>query len=174
MQPRIWHVAITLGLALTLAIPTATAEHKVGVEDRSSIDEAKTCANEDPDWAELKLEGAELQDGTYSDGTLTVTIEFTAFTDAEPKVFDWESSTVRVIAIFLKGGQESRYYGYDHPGEISDTGLTTPLENGNAISHISFCYELEPVPVPELSTLVLAGAGIALLAGVALVARKRA
>ena len=102
----------------------------------------KTCSDfhgAGQSWTELKVDPPNA--GTYSDGTLTVTISFTV----AGKVFDW-SSNIGVDAVFVKAGSAGSYlYRYDPPSEqTSDTGLTSPGETGNGISHISFCYDEEP------------------------------
>ena len=100
----------------------------------------KDCEDNDgagQTWTQLKVDPN--ADGVYSDGTLTVTISNTQ----NDKTFDW-SSNIGIDAVIAKGGSDGSYlYRYDPPSEeTSDTGLTTPGEN--AISHISFCYDVEP------------------------------
>jgi uncharacterized repeat protein (TIGR01451 family) len=89
------------------------------------------------DWSELKVDPN--ADGNFTDGTLAVTITHTQ----ADKVFSW-TSNIGVDAVFVKGGSSgNNLYRYDPPTEkSSDTGLTTPGQN--AISHISFCYDVEP------------------------------
>ena len=107
------------------------------------------CADlegEGQDWTEFKRDPN--ADGTFSDGTLTVTI-----THTQPdKVFSW-SSNIGVDAVFVKGGESGNgFYLYDPPQEkTSDTGLTTPGQN--TISHISFCYDNDPPPPPTLNVV---------------------
>jgi uncharacterized repeat protein (TIGR01451 family) len=89
------------------------------------------------DWIEFKPQPEPPPSGDYSDGTLSVTITYTAAT-----VIDW-SSNIGVDAVIVKGGPDGGYlYRYDPPSEeTSDTGLTLP---SGGISHISFCYDLPP------------------------------
>ena len=87
----------------------------------------------------LRLEGAELADGTYAFdvGTGSVTIDITS----DLTSFDW-NSTEPIAAVFVKGGNSGNLYDYRPGGATSDTGLTAPLgPHGQAveISHITFC-----------------------------------
>src|SRR5919106_1005559 len=103
----------------------------------------KTCTElqgAGQNWIELKVDPN--ADGVYTDGTLTVTISNTT----DDKTFDW-SSNIGVDAVFVKGGTEGSYlYRYDPPMEVTgDTNLTSPgAGTTNQISHISFCYDVEP------------------------------
>lgn len=95
---------------------------------------------------ELKVEPVEA--GTYSDGTLSVTLS-----NVDEKMFDW-SSNIGVDAVFVKGGPTGNLYSYD-PESTGDTGLVAP-DNGNGgrygLSHVSFCYDFEaPAPSPSPS-----------------------
>ncbi|HUG64693.1 MAG TPA: hypothetical protein VMK83_05695 [Gaiellaceae bacterium] len=102
----------------------------------------KSCSNfqgAGQTWIELKVDPN--ANGTFSDGTLTVTITNTQ----NDKTFDW-SSNIGVDAVFVKAGNDGSYlYRYDPPSEeTSDSGLTSPGDSGNEISHISFCYDVDP------------------------------
>lgn len=85
-------------------------------------------------WSELKVDPP--ASGTFTNGTLTVTI-----TSFNGKSFNW-SSNIGVDAVYVKAGSGgSNLYVYG--GEAtSDTALSSPGDTGNAISHISFCYDL--------------------------------
>jgi len=89
-------------------------------------------------WTELKVDPN--GNGTFSDGTLTVTIANTTNDDT----FDW-SSNIGVDAVVVKGGNAGSYlYRYDPPTEpTADTGLGVPDPANNGISHILFCYDVE-------------------------------
>jgi hypothetical protein len=92
-------------------------------------------------WLELKLEGADLTNGTHTFGTLTVTI--TNLTDTS---FDW-SSNFGVDAVLVKAGEEKHNLYVYAPTAAStesfgDTGLHSQSGTGNGISHISFCYDV--------------------------------
>jgi LPXTG-motif cell wall-anchored protein len=89
---------------------------------------------------ELKVEPVE--DGTFSDGTLTVTIDVRD--TAEGQVFDW-TSNIGVDVVIVKGGPNSNVYTYD-PESTGDTGLHAPVVSSGkfaGLSHVSFCYDTE-------------------------------
>jgi hypothetical protein len=94
-------------------------------------------------WTEFKLQDASLANGTYSDGTLTVTISnFTPSNSGTPGSFDW-SSNIGVDAVFVKAGSDKHNLYVYNPEATSDTGLGPQAGTGNGISHISFCYDAE-------------------------------
>ena len=87
---------------------------------------------------ELKVEP--VADGTFTDDTLTVTIDVRD--TAEGQVFDW-TSNIGVDVVIVKGGPNSNVYTYD-PESTGDTGLHAPeVPSGEfaGLSHISFCYD---------------------------------
>jgi LPXTG-motif cell wall-anchored protein len=89
---------------------------------------------------ELKVEPVE--DGTFSDDTLTVTIDVRD--TAEGQVFDW-TSNIGVDVVIVKGGPNSNVYTYD-PESTGDTGLHAPVVSSGkfaGLSHVSFCYDTE-------------------------------
>src|SRR5215204_5488557 len=114
-----------------------------------AVDGNATCAELAPEgvsWIELKVDPVE--DGTFSDDTLTVTIDVTE-TDDGP-VFDW-TSNIGVDAVFVKGGPGGLLYVYDPPEESTgDTGLHAPINPANdnfyGLSHVSFCYDEDVAP----------------------------
>jgi hypothetical protein len=107
----------------------------------------KTCGElqgAGQNWSELKVDPN--QNGTFSDGTLTVTITNTS----NDKTFDW-SSNIGVDAVFVKAGSAgSNLYVYDPPSESTgDDALTSPgAGTTNQISHIAFCYDLGAAATP--------------------------
>jgi LPXTG-motif cell wall-anchored protein len=89
---------------------------------------------------EFKVEPVE--DGTFSDDTLTVTIDVRD--TAEGQVFDW-TSNIGVDVVIVKGGPNSNVYTYD-PESTGDTGLHAPVVSSGkfaGLSHVSFCYDTE-------------------------------
>ena len=68
----------------------------------------------------------------------------------DDKSFDW-SSNIGIDAVYVKAGSGgSNLYRYDPPAESTgDTGLVSPGDGGNGISHISFCYDLNDAPPSE-------------------------
>ena len=125
-----------LGLVAAFTMP-ALASH---VEPVPVNEGNPTCSDFDDSWTELKVDPP--ADGVYTDGTLTVTIS--NYADNE---FDW-ASNIGVDAVFVKAGSDKHnLYVYD-PEATSDDGLTAQDGQGNGISHISFCYDVD---VPEES-----------------------
>src|SRR5215211_501267 len=87
---------------------------------------------------ELKVEP--VSDGTFSDGTLTVTVDVRDTADGQ--VFDF-TSNIGVVTVIAKGSPSGNVYTYNPP-VTADTGLHAPLNPSNGsfygLSHISFCY----------------------------------
>lgn len=130
-----------------------------------ATNQGKACADlqgEGQTWTELKVDPN--ANGTFNDGTLTVTITNTTSDDT----FDW-TSNIGVDAVVVKGGEAgSHLYRYDPPTESTgDTGLGVPTPSNNSISHIVFCYDLPdatatptptPTPTPTATATPPAGA----------------
>jgi hypothetical protein len=98
---------------------------------------------------ELKIEP--VADGTFSDGTLTVTIDVRDTADGQ--VFDW-TSNIGVDRVIAKGGPNGNVYIYN-PEATSDTGLHAPVGPSGryaGLSHISFCYDVEPPTTTTTTT----------------------
>jgi hypothetical protein len=134
-----------IGLLAALTMPALAASvTPIPISD----DNNPTCSNFGA-WTELKVEPP--GDGTFSDGTLTVTIE--NFTNSDPKGFDW-TSNIGVDAVLVKAGSDKHnLYVYD-PESMGDTQLGPQAGSGNGISHISFCYDAggsTPTPTPTPS-----------------------
>lgn len=81
------------------------------------------------------------EETTYTDGTLSVTIENVTDNDT----FDWVAN-MGVDAVIVKGGDSAHVYDYD-PEADTGSGLTSPDNPNNDdrydISHVSFCYDVE-------------------------------
>ena len=149
---RQWHRKPVVGfvgllMIVAAAIPflssPAAAEHVTPVFTPGN----PTCAELGDSDAELRVQP--VADGTYTDGTLTVTIDVRDTGDGP--VFDF-TSNIDVESVFVKGGPNGNYYVYDPPVD-SDTGLHAPVNDQNGkfygLSHISFCYT--PVPSTMLT-----------------------
>ena len=101
----------------------------------------------------LKVEP--VADGTFTDGTLTVTIDVRD--TAAGQVFDW-TSNIGVDRVIAKGGNTANIYTYDPPAESTgDTGLHAPANASGkfaGLSHISFCYDAgePPTTAPPTTT----------------------
>jgi hypothetical protein len=109
-----------------------------------------TCA---AGLTELKVEP--VADGTFSDGTLTVTVDVRDTPDGQ--VFDW-TSNIGVDQVIAKGGPAGIVYTYD-PEATGDTGLHAPENrSGNfaGLSHISFCYDVEAPTTTSTTTTTTA------------------
>jgi LPXTG-motif cell wall-anchored protein len=142
--------AVGLGLIVAGAVTFvgalpgyASGAQETGATTSSSlVEDNPTCADLAPagtTWTEHKVEP--VVDGTFGDGTLSVTIEVRD-TDDGP-VFDW-TSNIGVDAVFVKGGPGGLLYVYD-PESTGDTGLHAPVNPQNdkffGLSHVSFCYD---------------------------------
>src|SRR5688500_12784885 len=90
--------ALAVVLLLIVMSPAAVfAEHVDPVE----VSGNPTCAElVEGEVGELRLEGNELQDGTYTDGTFTVTVNFSPDT-GEPISMDFSAASPPVIAVFV-------------------------------------------------------------------------
>lgn len=105
-----------------------------------------SCADLNPAWTELKIEGPKAGDTTADDSTAKATITVNEATDQ----FDW-TATVGIDAVIVKGGDNANVYKYD-PEALSGSGLHAPA-NGDedppkyyGLSHISFCYDTGDTP----------------------------
>ena len=136
-------LALVVAMGALLIAPLASASHispELVTETRNlTCDDLASMFSGivgDVDWTELKQDPP--GNGVESDGTLTVTIS-----NFDGKSFDW-SSNIGVDAVFVKAGNAgSHFYIYQPPAEsIGDTGISSPGETGNEISHITFCYDL--------------------------------
>jgi LPXTG-motif cell wall-anchored protein len=146
--------AVGLGLIVAGAVTfvgalpgyASGAQEVEATSSTSLVEDNPTCGDLAPpgaSWTELKVEPVE--DGTFTDGTLTVTIDVTDTADGQ--VFSW-TSNIGVDAVFVKGGPGGLLYTYDPPAESTgDTGLHAPVNPNNnmffGLSHVSFCYDVE-------------------------------
>jgi hypothetical protein len=137
-------VAITAITAALVIATTAFAEHVTPTTQPGNV----ACP---AGLTELKVEP--VADGTFTDGTLTVTIDVRS--TAGGQVFDW-TSNIGVDVVIVKGGNASNIYTYDPPAESTgDTGLHAPVNRSGSfagLSHISFCYDVEPPTTTTTTT----------------------
>jgi LPXTG-motif cell wall-anchored protein len=150
---QVWRVTLGLGamvaggVILVGTLPGyagASGAQTDATTSTSLVEGNPTCGDLAPEgasWTEFKVEPVE--SGTFTDGTLSVTITVTD-TDDGP-VFDW-TSNIGVDAVFVKGGPGGLLYVYDPPAESTgDTGLHAPVNPNNdkffGLSHVSFCYD---------------------------------
>jgi hypothetical protein len=139
--------ATLLMMAWAIFPTTAFATHVPPVQ----VDGNPTCGELSDGEVELKVEP--VADGTFTDGTLTVTIDVRETADGP--VFDW-TSNIGVDAVFAKGGPTGNLYLYDPPTEAtSDTGLHAPVNASGkfaGLSHISFCYDKDVITTTSPTT----------------------
>ena len=135
--------------ALTVAILAGTAgvAHAASVTPTPVNSGNPTCDDFDASWTQLKVDGG-LGNGTFSDGTLSVTISnFQNSSSGTPGSFDW-SSNIGVDAVFVKAGNDKHNLFVYAPESTGDTNLGPQAGQGNGISHISFCYDGDDAPPP--------------------------
>jgi hypothetical protein len=138
---------------LSLALFAGTAGIARAAVPAQPIDSGNpTCSDFSPvgdTWTQFKLDSGSLGDGTYSDGTLSVTISNYANSNSgTPGSFDW-SSNIGVDAVFVKAGSDKHNLFVYNPESTGDTGLGPQAGLGNGISHISFCYDDDQAPPPD-------------------------
>jgi hypothetical protein len=140
-----WLASASL-LAVAALAPAAQAASVAPI----SISDQKnpTCGDFNEGWTEFKLQDANLANGVYSDGTLTITITgFVGSDSGTPGSFDW-ASNIGVDAVLVKAGSDKHnLYVYD-PESTGDTDLSPQEGQGNGISHISFCYDADEPSAP--------------------------
>ena len=138
-RKSIMSVAILLSLiGLVFANNIAQASHVPPVLVQGN----PTCEQLAPGTIELRVEP--VADGTYGDGTLSVTIDVRD--TAQGPVFDF-TANIGVEAVFVKGGPNGNLYAYT-PEITADTDLHAPVNPANnqyfGLSHLLFCYDVEP------------------------------
>jgi hypothetical protein len=133
--------AIAAAVGLFTVLP-ASAEHVTPVQQPGN----PSCPL---GTTTLKVEP--VADGTFSDGTLTVTIDVRDTSAGQ--VFDW-TSNIGVDVVIAKGGPNANVYTY--VGESTgDTGLHAPVGPSGkfaGLSHISFCYDADQPPTTTPTT----------------------
>jgi hypothetical protein len=140
--------ATLLMMAWAIFPTTAFATHVAPVQKTGN----PTCGTLAPGTIELKVEP--VADGTFSDGTLTVTIDVRDTPDGQ--VFDF-TSNIGLDAVFAKGSNTGNLYTYDPPGPEAkaDTGLHAPVNASGkfaGLSHISFCYDKDVTTTTATTT----------------------
>jgi hypothetical protein len=133
---------ITITLVLATVQGNANAAPLAAIVDPVLVSGNPSCSDVAPGTTEFKVQP--VVDGTFSDGTLTVTIDVR--NTADGPVFDF-TANIGVDAVIVKGGPNANVYFYN-PEVTSDTGLHAPVNPQNntffGLSHISFCYDVEP------------------------------
>lgn len=103
----------------------------------------------------LRIEGAQLRNGTHSDGRLTVEISGLGSASAgEPDTFRWTADRPIALVIVRAGrdGDVSFEVGPTTAGTAANVRLGVPADGGVGKRYITFCYDAEPdaisVPIP--------------------------
>jgi hypothetical protein len=152
-------LAVLAMIALAVLGPSASSVAAASVtpiaisgSSNDSCEDLGDTYGHDQSWVDFKLEGGQLANGTYSVGSLSVTISnFVAASAPAAGSFDW-TSNFGVDAVYVKTGVAGKnLYLYAptaaSPESFGDTNLQTPTGIGNGFSHIDFCYDLtDPVP----------------------------
>jgi hypothetical protein len=132
----LWLVAMALGV---MALVATAGTAKAASVTPTQHDGNPTCKTllDNPTAFEIKVDPP--KSGSYG----PITVNFSP----DGRLVDF-TSTVPVLAVFVKGGNEGgNLYDYRPAGSTGDTGLTTPTNQ--QISHVSFCWNEEPPPPAE-------------------------
>lgn len=148
-------------LAALLIVTTAPAANA----DGTPVAGNKTCADLIPGAKELKVDPP--GDGTFGDGTLSVTVDVRTLASDVPdhpgnqtgsEVFDFTATGGgAVVGVAVKGGPTVNFYDYRPGAASSGTALHAPVNPNNnkffGLSHISFCYvpKVQPTIVTQVS-----------------------
>ena len=135
-------------LAVAMLVGMAGAASAASVTPTPINSGNPTCSEFNSGWTELKVENP--GNGTFTDGTLTVTISnFQNSSSGTPGSFDW-SSNIGVDAVLVKAGSDKHNLYVYNPELTGDTNLGPQAGAGNGISHLSFCYDVG-APAPSES-----------------------
>jgi hypothetical protein len=135
-------------LSIAMLVGMAGAASAASVTPTPISSGNPTCSDFNSGWTELKVENP--GNGTFTDGTLTVTISnFQNSSSGTPGSFDW-SSNIGVDAVLVKAGSDKHNLYVYNPESTGDTGLGPQAGEGNGISHLSFCYDAD-APAPSVS-----------------------
>jgi hypothetical protein len=95
----------------------------------------------------FRLEGAELSNGSHTDGRVTVTISGLGSASAgTPDLFDWEAD--RPIAlVIVRAGVDGDDVSFQVGPTTTGSGIGTLVGDGTGIRYVAFCYDAEPDPV---------------------------
>ena len=134
-------VTLALMLALALGALAMFGGNRADAADTETVMTGNVnCANLNLGAGVKELRVNLPADGTFTDGTLTVTIDVR--NTGQGPVFDF-TSNIGVTAVTVKGGPNTNVYKFDPP-KTSATGLHAPVNPDNrkffGLSHISFCY----------------------------------
>lgn len=95
----------------------------------------------------MRLEGAQLTNGTHSDGRLTVTISGLGDPAAgAPDTFEW-SANRPIALVIVRAGIDGEDVSFHVGPAVAGSGVGTLVGDGTGIRYIAFCYDAEPDPV---------------------------
>lgn len=142
-------------LALTLG-GVAMATEPVPLPDFDPGDAADSCAQVGAYVYAYKIDG---WDEGSKNGTYEATFDDGHFNNitilnSDGTYFDWSASPNPIGAVIVKGGDAANVFYYD-PQASSDTGLYSPLNQGEQqaeVSHVVFCWNPEFEIVYEYET----------------------
>jgi hypothetical protein len=135
----LWLLAVALS---TMALVATAGTAKAASVTPTQVPGNPTCKTLLGNDAAFEIKVDPPVSGSY--GPITVTFS------PDGTLVDF-TSTVPVLAVFVKGGNEGgNLYDYRPGGSSGDTGLTTPTNQ--QISHVSFCWNEEPTPPDEALT----------------------
>jgi hypothetical protein len=132
----------------SVSTPLAYASHSAGTSGNIT-----TCT---PPLISILVDPA--VDGTYSSGSFSITVDFSA----DGKFVDW-TSTHDINTVYAKGGNAYNTYSYPGTTDFLDTGLHSPNAGGSgqpaAFSHILFCLDPNAPPQDLCLNVDCSGAG---------------
>jgi len=95
----------------------------------------------------FRLEGAELSNGSHTDGRVTVTISGLGSASAgTPDLFDWEADRPIALAI-VRAGVDGDDVSFQVGPTTTGSGIGTLVGDGTGIRYVAFCYDAEADPV---------------------------
>jgi hypothetical protein len=102
----------------------------------------------------MRIEGAELRNGTHTDGRLTVRISGLGLASAgAPETFEWTAD--RPIAlVIVRSGADGDDVSFQVGPLRAGTGVGARVSDGAGIRYIAFCYDAAPDPIPMARPLV--------------------
>ena len=133
-------IAIRLALLAALAVLALPSAASAASVSPTQLTGNPDCKSLNSGWTEFKIDRGDIAAGSYSDGTLTVTLT----TVGGKQLFSW-SANHSVDAVLVKGGTDTNAYLYD-PESYGDTDIGPPPTGGT--SHVAFCYDEGDVENP--------------------------
>lgn len=133
-----------VGLSSSTTAPAGTPPSVPGVPYEGN----KKCADLGTGYQEFKIDAIPVN-GTYDDpkSNLVITIS-----NASSQTFDWNSNSLDISAVLVKGSNGGLQYDYPGADDFADTGLHAleAKRNYHDISHVSFCFKVGGDKQPTL------------------------